>query len=48
MLITKKAMDALEELGIKEIVLAHTKPLKGKIFHFADGRKTFLPYSTNN
>ena len=40
-------MDALEELGIKEFVLAQTKPLKGKIIHFPDGRKTFLPYSTD-
>ena len=44
MLITKKALDALEELGIREIVLEHTTPLKGRMLHYSDGRNTFVPY----
>ena len=27
-------------------MLSHAKPLKGKLIHFPDGRRTYLPYGT--
>lgn len=47
MTITRKALDALEEIGIKDFILSHTKPLEGKMIHFKGGKTTYVPYSNN-
>ena len=47
MTITRKAIDALEELGIKEFILGHTKILKGKKIHFSGGKCETIPYGND-
>ena len=42
--LASRALAALDELGIKDLILKHTVPLKGRLIHKANGQTEFQPY----
>lgn len=47
LIITSRGLKALEELGIKQEVLAITVPVYGRMIHAKDGKQTYQPYGIN-
>ncbi len=42
--LSKRGLHALAEIDLRETVLAHTQPLRGRVVHDRDGSTTFVPY----
>jgi kynurenine 3-monooxygenase len=45
--LSKRGLQALAEIDLREAVLAHTQPLRGRVVHDRDGATTFVPYGKN-
>src|ERR1700676_448821 len=42
--VTSRGLKALEEVGLKDQILALAIPMKGRMLHDAEGSTTFVPY----
>lgn len=45
--LSKRGLQALTEIELRDEVLAHTQPLSGRVVHDQDGATTYIPYGKN-
>jgi kynurenine 3-monooxygenase len=45
--VTSRGLKALEEVGLKDQILAMAVPMRGRMLHDLDGKTTFVPYGQN-
>ena len=45
--VSTRGLTALAEVGLKDLVLEHAVPMRGRMMHAIDGTLTFQPYSKN-
>lgn len=45
--LSKRGLQALAEIDLREEALAHAQPLSGRIVHDRDGTTTYIPYGKN-